>query len=111
MQFDGVTGAMREVAPLPKYVYTNRPEFQKPEARNVTAVVIDALNTTMTDGERLRGQLLKWLRQVPVGQRVALYQLSNNGLRTLHDFTGEMDDLRQRIAQPAQALHLLRETD
>lgn len=100
LQFDGVAGARRESpAPLPKYVYTNRPEFQKPESRNVTAVVVDTLNTSVADGVRLQRQLLKWLRQMPAGQRVALYQLHASGLRTLYDFTGDPEALRARVAR------------
>jgi VWFA-related protein len=101
LQSDSEASGHRQAAPLPKFVYTNRPEFQKPAARNVIAVVIDTLNTTVPDGVRLQTQLLKWLRQMPSGQRVALYQLSGNGLRTLHDFTADPEELGQRIARMA----------
>lgn len=105
LQFDGVSRVNHNVAPLPRYVFTNRPEHQAAVARNVTAIVIDTLNSSLPDELRLRAQLLRYLRTLPPDSRVALYQLSNSGFRVLHDFTANPEDLRRRIN--ALSLHRL----
>ncbi|MBL0161792.1 MAG: VWA domain-containing protein [Bryobacterales bacterium] len=96
LQFDGVAGMKRDLKPLPRYVFTNRPEYTPAAARNVTAIVIDTLNSTVSDEVRLRAQLLRYLRTLPPDTRVALYQLSTS-FRVLHDFTANPEDLCRRI--------------
>jgi len=97
LQFDGLSGVPRNLAPLPRYVFTNRAEYLPSIARNVTAIVIDTLNSSATDDVRLRAHLLAYLKKLPPGSRVALYQLTSR-LRVLHDFTEDPEALRSRIA-------------
>lgn len=96
LHFDGAAGEKKPLQPMPKFVYTNRPEFQRVEARNVTAIVIDTLNSGKVDDMRVRAQVLKYLRALPEGTRVALYQLGSS-LRVLHDFTDDAEALRAKV--------------
>lgn len=96
LQFDGAAAVRRELRPLPPNVFTNRPEFLPASARNVTAIVLDSLNSSLADDFRTREQLVRTLQSMPSDSRVALYHLGNQ-LRVLHDFTGDMASLQRTL--------------
>lgn len=97
LHFDGIGTTKREVRPLPAHVFTNRAEFLPSTVRNVTAIVIDSLNSSQANDLRTRRQLMRYLREMPPGSRVALYHLGTR-LRVLHDFTEDPEVLRTLIA-------------
>ena len=79
-------------------IFTNRPEYSPGPARNVTAIVIDSLNTLPEDQVAVKAQVMQYLRALAPNTRVAVYALGSN-LRILHDFTDDLDALRARLAR------------
>lgn len=55
---------------------------------SVTVVLIDALNTKLSDQVYVREQVLKFLGTIQPQDRVAIYTLGTS-LRVLHDFTND----------------------
>src|SRR6187402_2208657 len=84
--------------PIAPGIFTNRPEYSPGPARNVTAVVIDSLNTLPEDQVAVRAQVMQYLRALAPNTRVAVYALGSN-LRILHDFTDDLEALRARLAK------------
>jgi VWFA-related protein len=87
-----------KAASLPENTFTNRPEYTAPDARNVTAIVLDAVNSRVWDQATAREQLLRYLDTVPQGTRVGMYQLGWR-IRVLHDFTTDLASLRTHVRQ------------
>src|SRR5687768_4399025 len=79
-------------------IFTNRVEYSPGPARNVTAIVLDTLNTVPEDQVAVKAQVMQYLRALAPNTRVAVYALGSN-LRVLHDFTGDLDALRARLAK------------
>jgi VWFA-related protein len=118
-RFEG--GAFAAVAAEPEResigpgLFTNRVEYSPGPVRNVTAIVIDTLNTVPEDQVAVKAQVMQYLRALAPNTRVAVYMLGSN-LRILHDFTDDLDALRERLAkhnieynlQPISADELIR---
>ena len=83
--------------PIAPGIFTNRIEYSPGPARNVTAIVIDTLNTLPEDQVAVKAQVMQYLRALAPNTRVAVYMLGSN-LRILHDFTDDLDALRARLA-------------
>jgi VWFA-related protein len=79
-------------------IFTNRIEYSPGPARNITAIVIDTLNTLPEDQVAVKAQVMQYLRALAPNTRVAVYMLGSN-LRILHDFTDDLDALRERLAK------------
>ena len=84
--------------PIAPGIFTNRPEYSPGPARNVTAIVIDTLNTLPEDQVAVKAQVMQYLRALAPNTRVAIYALGSN-LRILHDFTDDLEALRARLAK------------
>jgi VWFA-related protein len=84
--------------PIAPGIFTNRPEYFPGPARNVTAIVIDTLNTVPEDQVAVKAQVMQYLRALAPNTRVAVYALGSS-LRILHDFTDDLDALRARLAR------------
>ena len=84
--------------PLPPGIYTNRPEYAPGPPRNITAIVIDALNTRADDQTRVLAHLLAFVAAVPSDTRVAIYRTGER-IRIVHDFTDDLETLRQRLTR------------
>jgi VWFA-related protein len=84
--------------PIAPGLFTNRPEYSPGPARNVTAIVMDTLNTLPEDQVALKAQVMQYLRALAPNTRIALYALGSN-LRILHDFTDDAEALRARLAK------------
>ena len=78
--------------------FTNRVEYAPGPARNVTAIVIDTLNTLPDDQVAVKAQVMQYLRALAPNTRIAVYVLGSN-LRILHDFTDDIAALRARLAR------------
>jgi VWFA-related protein len=96
LQYDGAAVVRDGLQPLPPNVFTNRAEFLPASARNVTAIVLDSLNSNMNDAYRVRGQVAQMLQTMPADSRVALYHLGAR-FQVLHDFTGDMASLQRKL--------------
>jgi len=96
-RFEGASET-REVAPLAPGEFTNRAEYTTGPPRNITAIVIDTLNTRLEDQIQLRSQVLECLREIPPDARIGIYWLGWGSLRILHDFTDDVDSLRATLS-------------
>lgn len=98
------TTQLAPVEPLSPGIFTNRPEYAEgPPPRNITAIVIDSLNTLPEDQTSVKAQVMRYLRVLPPDTRVAIYRAGTN-VRILHDFTDDRESLRARIAKtPTEA--------
>ncbi len=93
--------------PLPPNVYTNRPEYRMPPGP-LTVLLLDALNTPVTDQSFARQKMLEYLEtQLLPNQRTAILALAENIL-VLQDFTADPALLkaavRKHLPQTSAAL-------
>jgi VWFA-related protein len=75
---------------LPPHLYTNY-QIADP-SRPITIVLMDMLNTEVADQAYTRKQMIEFLKDLPPGQRVALFALGTR-LRMVQGFTGDSDIL------------------
>jgi VWFA-related protein len=73
-------------------VFTNIQFSQEPKTLHM--ILLDALNTSMSDQMYVRQQMIRFLETMPAGQPIAVYTL-NRSLRLLHDFTTDSDILKE----------------
>ena len=95
-RFDGAPEAPAEARRLPPGVFSNRVELSGGPPRNVTALVLDALNTQPQDNMVARAQMMRYLTALTPETRVAVF-LMGQDLRVLHDFTDDAAGLRARL--------------
>jgi VWFA-related protein len=88
------TPAQSGLSPLPPHVYTNSPAVNPTDSVNV--VLLDMLNTQFIDQAYVREQIIKYLKQIQPGSRLAIFSLTSR-LHMVHRFTSD----------PAQLLALL----
>ena len=104
LEYDGAPAVNPDPLPLPPGVFTNRVEFTPGPPRNITAFVLDELNTSQQSSIRIRAMAMRYLRALPSGTRMAVFHMSER-LRVLHDFTDDGVALRAggagRDRQPA----------
>ena len=75
---------------LPPHVYTNFPVTKTADAVNV--LLLDALNTPSRDQSYVHSQMLKYLKAIPAGTRVAIFTLASR-LRMLQGITTDSSEL------------------
>lgn len=75
---------------LPPNQYTNY-QIADPE-HPITIVLMDVLNTQVQDQAYTRKQMIAFLKDLPPGERVALFSLGTR-LQTIQGFTGDSDTL------------------
>jgi VWFA-related protein len=97
--FDGGRGTAparaAETAP-PSGTFTNRPALTDNAPRNVTALVLDNINTTPEQGVTARAQAMRYLRTLAPQTVTALYLLGEH-VYVLHDFTDDAAALREQL--------------
>jgi len=79
---------------LPPSTYTNIPIY--PEASALTVLLLDGLNTPVTDQIRLRDKMIDYLGKLKPGARVAIFTL-NDKLRQASNFTTDIAEITQAI--------------
>ncbi len=79
-----------KLPPMPPHVYTNFPVMQTADSINV--LLLDALNTPTRDQSYVHWQMIRYLRTIPVGTRVAVFTLSSR-LRMLQAVTSNPSEL------------------
>jgi VWFA-related protein len=94
--FDGAPTA-EHVQPLPRDVFSNRGEYLPGPPRNITALVLDTLNTDPADFARVRAEVRKYLATIPPQTRIGIFLLGAR-ISVLHDFTDDSEALRKRLA-------------
>jgi VWFA-related protein len=90
--------------------FSNRTELLGEQPRNIIALVLDSLNTRPEDKAQVRIQLLRYLREITPGTRVAVYHIGSS-LRVLHDFTADATSLRAAVERSLLGLPLQAETN
>jgi VWFA-related protein len=90
---------------LPAGAFTNRPELSPGPPRNVTAILLDSLNTLPEDQIYARAQVMRFMRELAPDTRIALFFLGRN-LQVLHDFTDDPAALRDSIAKAETRLQM-----
>jgi VWFA-related protein len=87
---------------LPPHVYTNYPVTQTADSINV--VLLDALNTPSRDQFYVHSQMIKYLKTIPPGTRVAIFTLASR-LRMLQGVTTDSSELLAVLNTPAASPH------
>jgi VWFA-related protein len=109
-RYDGGPPKEPNALPLPAGLFTNRVEFTPGPPRNITAIVLDELNTPPQSSMRVRAMAMKYLKALAPQTRMAVYQMSGQ-LRVLQDFTDDADALRAKVEKAAIAIPLQAEGD
>jgi VWFA-related protein len=86
----GAAPTQIKLPPLPPGVYTNFPTTQTQDSVNV--VLLDALNTPARDQSYVHAQMLKYLKTIPPGTRVAIFTLASR-LRMIQGATTDNAEL------------------
>ncbi len=71
---------------LPPNIYSNVPETQVPGVVNV--LLLDALNTPLTDQARVRQQMISYLKTISPGTRIGIFTLASR-LRLVQGITSD----------------------
>jgi len=95
---------------LPPYIFTNRVESATAPERNITALVLDFLNTDIRNQMFVKAHTTRLLRALAPETRVAIYVLGDE-LQTVHDFTDDMGLLRDRLKEAALKVQAQRLND
>ncbi len=90
----GVPMTQIALPPLPPHVYTNFPLTQSADSVNI--LLLDALNTPARDQTYVHSQMLKYLKTIPPGTRVAVFTLASR-LRMLQAITTDSSELLAAI--------------
>ena len=75
-----------------------KPEIGGTEG-NTTILLIDSSNLAWADLTRARGEMLRFLRALPVNQSVGLYAMKANGLQVLEEGTADHAMLAAKLSQ------------
>jgi hypothetical protein len=76
----GVPADQSEAPQLPPNVYTNVPRTKLTDSVNV--LLVDSLNTPMSDQSYVHSQTLKYLKNAQPGTRIAIFALSTRQTRS-----------------------------
>ena len=93
----GAPVIVSDLSPMPSGVYTNYPVTST--ADSIDVILMDSLNTPILDQDYAHQQILKYLRTVPAGARVAIFTLSSR-LRMVQEFTTDPVRLQAALNDP-----------
>jgi VWFA-related protein len=97
-EHQGAPVIVSDLPPMPKDVYTNYPVTST--ADSIDVILMDSLNTPILDQDYAHQQVLKYLRTVPAGARVAIFTLSSR-LRMIQEFTTDSTRLQTALNDPS----------
>jgi VWFA-related protein len=83
--------------PLPPNVFTNVPRVPPSDA--VTVLLLDSMNTQLQDQSFVHAQMVKYLKNVPPGTRMAIFTLGNS-LQFIQGFTDDASLLSAALRNP-----------
>ncbi len=84
---------------LPPHVSSNDPQFAIESAANV--LLLDGLNTPLSDQQQARRQMLEYLKQIPAETRIAVFTLASQ-LRMISGFTTDAGAVEAAILPGAR---------
>ncbi len=108
--FDGGPPSPQPRAPLPAGVFTNMVEIVGDAPRNISAIVLDGLNTPPEHNARVRSHVMKYLKELPPETRIAVYHMGQR-LSILHDFTDDAASLCEKVEKARLEMPLETITD
>ncbi len=108
LYFNAHTGSVTPEAPevasalasLPPATYINLPGT--PASDTVDVLLLDALNTPMANQSYVRSEMLRYLKTLPPGRRIAIFTLASR-LRLILGFTGDTSTLLHVLTDPKYA--------
>jgi VWFA-related protein len=83
--------------PVAPNTFTNILSAKGHAMNGVTVVLLDLVNTKLTDRIFAQHQMIKYLQSIPATDRVAVYTF-NGRLRVLHDYTASMAAFQEQLA-------------
>jgi VWFA-related protein len=86
-----------DLPPLPPDVFTNIPRVPPSDA--VTVLLLDSMNTQLQDQSFVHAQMLKYLKNIPPGTRMAIFTLGNS-LGYIQGFTDDASLLSAALSNP-----------
>ncbi len=86
--------------PMPPGVFTNFPALVSADSVNV--LLVDGLNTPVLDQVYVHSQILKYLKTIPPGARIAVFTLTTR-LRMLQEFTTDSSALLAAVNSKSAA--------
>ncbi len=111
-RYDGWTtaAAAAATATLPAGTFTNLPAVADSAPRQVTALVLDTINTPPRQGVTARAQMMRYMRALAPQTLTAIFLMANQ-LHVLHDFTDDAAALGARLEAAKLPAGTARETD
>ncbi len=82
---------------LPPNVFTNIPQVPPTDA--VTVLLLDSMNTQLADQSFVHAQMLKYMKNIPPGTRMAIFTLGNS-LGYVQGFTDDASQLSAALRNP-----------
>ena len=92
---------LAEPPALPANTYSNLPVY--PQTGAVNVLLLDALNTPMSDQAQLRRQMIQYLSTIKPGTAMAVFTMSSQ-LRMAAGFTTDLEKLRQALEDNRKSL-------
>jgi VWFA-related protein len=77
--------------------FSNRPEAAGETTRNITALVMDNLNTPLEQNLTVRSQMMRYLMTLAPQTQVAIYLMGHEGLKVIYDFSDDAAALRAKL--------------
>ncbi len=96
-EHNGAPLKMVDLPSMPPGTYTNYPAIENADSINV--ILMDSLNTQTLDQEYVHQQIIKYLKTIPPGARVAIFTLSSR-LRMVQEFTTDSSQLLAALNDP-----------
>ena len=87
--------AVVKLPDLPPHTYSDFPQFAVTSAVNV--LLLDALNTPLSDQAYVRQQMLQYLKNIPPGTRIAVFTLASR-LRMVEGFTTDSSVIARALS-------------
>jgi VWFA-related protein len=92
-----LTASESSLPPLPPNIFTNIPRVPPSDA--VTVLLLDSMNTQLADQSFVHAQMLKYLKNIPPGTRMAIFTLGNT-LGYVQGFTDDASQLSAALSNP-----------
>lgn len=89
--------APKVALPLPANVFSNRVARQGDVPVNIAVILLDGAHMSFGDSVFARDEVVKLVRQIPPGERIALYVLGQSGLSVIQDFTSDPSPLMEAL--------------
>jgi VWFA-related protein len=92
-----LTASAASLSPLPPNVFINIPRVPPSDA--ITVLLLDSMNTQLADQSFVHAEMLKYLKSIPPGTRMAIFALGNH-LEYVQGFTEDASLLSAAIRNP-----------